>query len=50
MDVVSTHEVGVDDIMQTDNCQGDLAHSISSWTQIEVLTQKSSEGSLQVRL
>lgn len=31
-DVVSAPEVGADDIMQTDNCQGDLVHSFSSWT------------------
>lgn len=29
--MVSAHEVGADDIMQTDNCQGDLVHRFSPW-------------------
>lgn len=29
--VVSVHEVETDDIMQTDNSQGDLIHNFSSW-------------------
>ena len=28
---MSAHEVRADDIMQTDNCQGDLVHRFSSW-------------------
>ena len=31
-DVMSACEVGADDIMGTDNCQGDLVQSCSGWT------------------
>lgn len=49
-DVGSACEVGADDIMGTDNCQGDLVQSCSSWTTEEILTQKGSGGSSQVKV
>lgn len=30
--VACAHKTGADDIMQTDDCQGDLVHPFSSWT------------------
>ena len=38
------------DTMGTDNCQGDLVQSCSSWTTEEILTQKGSGVSSQVKV
>lgn len=46
--MVSAHEVGADDIMQTDNCQGDLVHRFSSWATDGGADSKKGE-SLQVK-